>query len=287
MIVSGIGVHSALGQGVERWREGVEGRSQPDVHIQEVKIASGTKAVRTFKAPEPALPVEVPESIKRRMSRLAKMYFAASFEAVEEAFGRDRRDLNLCPDRVGLVVGTAFGNLSFANAYFHRIQLEGPAGASPTLFAGSIHNSLASQLSIAFGILGPTSTVSTMEETVPGALRLAWDWLNEEVVSHVLVVVGEEIADHHVYATAHLERPPILGEGVVAFVLSRQKHGRNYAQIGEVIMSGLPKQASAADFQHRHLYGFTVSDLAFELAAQCLRLQAPTNVRGVSLEPVQ
>lgn len=265
MIVSGLGIQSPA----------------PEIQIREVTTASGKKIVRTLQVPEPQLPAEIPDSIKRRMSRLAKMYFATLFEAVDDAFGVERKVLRTQPERVGLVVGTVFGNLNSANDYFHRIQVDGAAGASPTLFAGSIHNSLASQLSIALGNRGPTSTTSTMNETVLGAFRVAWDWLSEEVVDHVVVVIGEEVSDFHLYAVAHLENPPVLGEGVVAFVLSRNPLNKNYGRLVDVKW---PSQQSNPEFQQK--YGYMVSDLAFEIAAQCLRRKSKTGVHEEVIERI-
>jgi hypothetical protein len=95
-----------------------------------------------------------------------------------------------------------------------------------------VHNALASQLSISFGIQGPMSTITTMEHTAIGAMSLAGNWLQANIVDHVVVVIGDELSEFHAYVMANLDVArdfdprsdacsAIAGEGMVAFVVSR------------------------------------------------------------------
>lgn len=234
VLVAGLGHLSSLGQGKRCLLEGLEGKRGPSVVSKNVETQKGNHQIPFYQAPEVSLPVEFPESVKRRMSRISKMYFATALEAIEDAFGSQKKFQEVDPVRVGLVVGSGLACLDSANQYQRRVILEGPTGASPSMFAKSIQNAIASHLSISFGIQGPSSTVTTMEQTTIGSLRLGWDWIQAGIVDHVLVVVGEEMSDYQPYAMAHLDQIPqklnpfidacsaVVGEGMGAVLLSRE-----------------------------------------------------------------
>lgn len=254
VLISGLGQISAVGAGRAALEQGLSGERQPNIPSLPVVTAAGIKNIPVYRAPEVLLPAHVPESIKRRMPRLAKMFYAAVSEAIEDSFGEQRTQLKTSPERTGLVVGTAFGCLEVAAAFEQRLVREGPSGASPTLFAGSIQNSLASHLSISFGLQGPAMTITTMEQTTMGAFRVAYDWLKDGLVDHVIVAIGDEASEFHAYAmagraghTAHQVVPKedsvssIIGEGVCCFVLSRQGCSeRHYAEITSIDLQAQP-----------------------------------------------
>ncbi len=210
--VAGLGQISPVGQGMASLKSALQTRSIPEV----------------YKVPEVNMPNTLPESVKRRMSRISKMFFASVSEAIEDS------KINLRGPGTGLVIGSAFCSLDLAIALERKYILEGPPGVSPTLFAGSVQNSVASHLSISFGIEGPCSTVVSMERTTEGALRLAYDWITQSVVDHVIVAVGDEVSEFHTYAGPRGNLP--LGEGVAAFVLShtgtREFHPSQLRELG-------------------------------------------------------
>ena len=305
--INSLGQQSAAGQGVAALRAALNGECKIVPTIIQVATSRGDVAVPVYSAPETILPDTIPESVKRRMARMSRMCFATLGEALTGAFGPDMEELRRHPERTGLVVGTAFGCMQLANIYQRRVILEGPAGASPSLFASSIHNSLAAHLSISFGIQGPTSTTATMEQTTAGALQLACDWLNQGHLDHVAVLIGDELSEYHSYFAAHTLGPgsggldPYSdactlspGEGVVCLLLSK-KPLNPLAKISEVSMYretppqseryfagvwGAEKQWSAvqqwlgahAAESHLPLYGSMICGLAFEVAIAALKV---------------
>jgi hypothetical protein len=191
----------------------------------------GELKIPVLAAPDPQLPDFVPASVQRRLSRCSKLFIHAVAECLRVA---QSKGVNTPPERIGLIIGTVFGCLDLANQFQKRISLEGPAGASPSTFAGSIHNSIASHLTIFFNIQGPNSTLSTMEATTQGAFQMAQDWLRSKRVDRVIVAIGDEISEYHPYLMGHLSPAdpqtfdPLLsnfnvipGEGVAAFLLGR------------------------------------------------------------------
>jgi 3-oxoacyl-(acyl-carrier-protein) synthase len=208
-----------------------------------VRTRRGEVEIEVYQAPETELPIEIPESIKRRMPRISKMALTSTMEAVNDAFGPNSRAVfEKNPERVGVIVGTAFGCLQVAIGYQSRVLTEGSAGASPTMFANSIQNAIASQLSIMLGAQGPNSTVTTMDQTTIGSLRLGYDWIQQDVVDHVIVTVGDELSECHHYAmtqfSANLENglnprsnscSAVAGEGMASIVLSRSDRAQKKA----------------------------------------------------------
>jgi|GEM_PF-2370885 len=229
--ISGVGHLSALGQGKAALVQALAGGRPPQLVFKNVATAHGTVMVPVYQAPEVVLPPEVPESVKRRMSRISRMFHATVLEAMTEALGPGAPLTD--PERIGLVVGTGLGCLDSAITFHRRMILEGVAGLSPTLFASSVHNSIAAQLSISCGLRGPTCTVTTMEKSTFGAFRVAIDWLGNHLADHVVLAIGDELVEFNAYVVAHKPEIPrelnpraagctvVAGEGVAAFLLSR------------------------------------------------------------------
>jgi 3-oxoacyl-[acyl-carrier-protein] synthase II len=274
VVISGIGHCSGVGLGVEAlrraWLDGYRATGKTEI----VKTARGEVGVPVLRVPAMALPAgTVPESVERRMSRFAKMCFFTAAEALADAgTGGD-------PRRTGVIVGSAFSSLDFANAYQRRILQDGPSGASPTLFAASIHNSAAAQLSLAFGARGPNSTVSTMEQTAVGAARLAYDWIQNEVCDRVAVVLGDELSEYHLYYFAHFGDRRAAGEGTVTLIFERADLARKrYAGVGAPSLTSdvggeIVHRAGGDENTHGTIYGRMLTGAAFEMALAALKVE--------------
>lgn len=219
LTVFGLGHVSSLGLGIKSLNTELAAGD-----AIEVDTRYGKKTVYFKAGVEPSLPDVVPPNTLRRMSKISRMALGASFEAVEmaKASGLDLSE----PDRIGLIVGTVYGCLEQANRFQKEVLQDGATGSSPTVFSNSIHNSMASQLSLIFQIQGPSFTGSTMSLTTPSAFQMAQDWLDLGHVDHVLIVIGDEVADYHLYAAAHEDSSSTLSEGFVAFLVSRLKHSK-------------------------------------------------------------
>jgi 3-oxoacyl-(acyl-carrier-protein) synthase len=230
--ISGLGHLSALGQGKAALMQALAGTRRAQLVLRNVVTARGTVEVPVYQAPEVVLPPEVPESVRRRMPRISRMFHATVLEAMADAFGPGAPLPD--PERIGLVVGTGLGCLDSANTFHRRVILEGAAGSSPTLFASSVQNAMAAHLSISCGVRGPTCTVTTMEQSTFGAFRVAIDWIGNGAADHVVLAIGDELIDFNAYVVAHKPHIPaelsprapectvVAGEGVAVFLLSRE-----------------------------------------------------------------
>jgi hypothetical protein len=89
-----------------------------------------------------------------RLDRFSQLAFVAADQAIREA-----KDMPPDPDTAGIALGSAFGchltNELFQNLLFQQ----GPAGASPALFAHTLPSAATATLSIHWGLRGSTLTL--------------------------------------------------------------------------------------------------------------------------------
>jgi len=163
--VTGIGVVSAFGHGVEPFWRGLTAG------------ACGLRPIRRFEVPAGvALGGEVPPlerrelvltAIGRRIDWLSLMALAACRLALVDA---GLAPGTLAPARTGLGFGSAWGNLHETAAFLDRLFARGQG--NPLLFPNLVFNAPLSYASIELGITGPTAMLSAGEAS--GEAALAW-----------------------------------------------------------------------------------------------------------------
>jgi len=163
--VTGIGVVSAFGHGVEPFWRGLTAG------------ACGLRPIRRFEVPPGvALGGEVPplerrevvlSAIGRRIDWVSLMALAACRLALADA-GLGPGALE--PARTGLGLGSAWGNLQETAAFLDRLFARGQG--NPLLFPNLVFNAPLSYASIELGITGPTAMLSAGEAS--GEAALAW-----------------------------------------------------------------------------------------------------------------
>jgi len=227
-VVTGVGVVSPLGSGLER-------------------------ITRRFAAGEPAplceggmiaddIPLELVPADKRqrlgRLDRLSRLFLSASYLAVDDAELSPER---LDSERFGLSFGTGLGCLLTNEEYYRRIVEKGLAAASPQLFAYTVSSAAAGEISIALGIRGPNVTNHVGLAAGAGALGYAADWIRAGKADVVLAggadVIGpalvEALRDMELLKAPEQARPfadavPGLcpAEAAVVFLLESDEHAR-------------------------------------------------------------
>jgi 3-oxoacyl-(acyl-carrier-protein) synthase len=163
--VTGIGVMSALGHGVEPFWDGlVAGRTglRP---IQRFAV-SPTSALGGEVPPLDA-PTVVRSALGRRMDWLSLLAVAACRRALEDA-GLGPRAVT--PERTALALGSAYGNLQETATFLDRLFARG--AGNPLVFPNLVFNAPLSYASIELGITGPTAMLSAGEAS--GEAALAW-----------------------------------------------------------------------------------------------------------------
>lgn len=230
--ILGIGPVSALGCGRTSLQQALNNDIKPNIEIENIPAREGTIPLPVYKPVMEGLDRYIDKRALRRIDYFAQMALLSAFLAIEDA-GLEFTDKS----RVGVIFGSGYGPTRTTFKFLDNIIDDGDFGASPTHFANSVHNALASQVSIFLKLTGPCSTVTCFEYTLSSVLITAQNWLEEGIVDYVLVGLGDEYCPVLGYAATtmgaaeattleplDLERCTFLpGEGHITFVLGRSQ----------------------------------------------------------------
>lgn len=167
IVVSGIGVvcSVAIGRG-EFWEALSLGATGVDVSSEEARTGEGPELVAE------AMDFDIDQylpSEKNYLDRHSELGFAATKLALDDAkLALPCEDA----DRVGLALGTCWGNPDTMMAFYGRAIDKGPKFAPPILFPHAYPNATDSLLSIEYEIKGPN--VNFTSGMAAGGDALAW-----------------------------------------------------------------------------------------------------------------
>jgi len=193
----------------------------------------------------------------RRADKLSKMAVVAASDALESS---GIKDLNR--KRIGIITATALGAHVTTFNFLDDILQYGDAGVSPTTFSNSVHNAVASYISSALGIEGPTLTVTQFFFAFHSALQLAQAWLLEGRCDYVLAGAVEQYGDvlGYIHDTKLVPAPggrirpfhfkpacQVPGEGSVFFLLGNKKQDNSFCEIHNVLLNADEKDTPQAD----------------------------------------
>ncbi len=188
--VTGIGVVSPIGFGREQfWSALTEGRSGIGRRRDAVSERLPTIAaeVHGFAARE-----FIASTHLRRMDKLSRMIVAASRMALDDA----RVAHGQVPaQRIGVVIGSALGNISESVTQLEKVFTKGPAAASPMLFPNLVLNAPASYASMELGTTGLNLTVAQGEISGEQALIEGCDAVRAGRADVVLAGGGDELGE--------------------------------------------------------------------------------------------
>jgi Beta-ketoacyl synthase, N-terminal domain len=142
-------------------------------------------AVWTGEPQAPARWYDKPARLQR-MDRLCALALVAADGALVDA-GAPRLD----GERTAVVFGSAYGCHATNEDYYRGLLREGPAGASPRLFAYTLPSSPAGEISIHYGIRGPATTAAPGWHAGLAALAEGVQHLRSGRADRVLVVAAE------------------------------------------------------------------------------------------------
>ena len=238
--VLGIGTVSALGCGIETLKSGLEGKVKPAIEEHKITTADGEASLKVYTAGVSGLDRFVARPALRRMDRFIQMALLSSYLAIEDS-GVTLGDRT----RIGIIFGSGYGPLQTTFSFLDSLIDFGDKCASPTLFANSVHNSLASHVSILLKVQGPCLTVTCFEQTTFSVMTTAINWLREGTADYVLAGVGDEYCDVRGYATllsgsrgctdimpfSFDDCSYLPGEGFAAFLLGKAPTDRAYCNL--------------------------------------------------------
>lgn len=157
VVVTGVGIVTPLGIGVEKSWEGlIEGRSGVRRLTHFDPSAFATQIAGEIEGFNPEDYIE-PKEVKK-MDRFIHLAIAASDMAMKDS-GLKVTEANT--EKVGVIIGSGIGGLP-AIEHYHSVLLErGPRRITPFFIPMLIINLAAGQVSIRFGAKGPNSAVAT------------------------------------------------------------------------------------------------------------------------------
>ena len=189
VVVTGLGTINPLGLTVDEYWQGlIEGKSgiAPitccDVTGLTCQIAGEVKGF------DPANYIEYKTT--RRMARFSHFIVASAKMAIEDA-GLNLSRENL--DRIGVIVGNGIGGFPEAEAGHHVLLDRGGMRLNPFFMPIILPNMAAGQVSIIFGLKGPSSTITTACAAATQAIGDALEAIRKDKAD-VMVVGGTEAA---------------------------------------------------------------------------------------------
>jgi 3-oxoacyl-[acyl-carrier-protein] synthase II len=305
--ILGIGIVSASGSGVDAFRRGLQCKEKPLILRQTVRLQGGdTVEMPYYEAVIAGLEEFVPPQALRRLPRFSRMALLAANLAVKDSGVKIEES-----DRTGIIIGSGYGPLQASFSFLDSIIDGSDACPSPTTFANSVHNSLASIISILMKIHGPSLTLNSFDATPSVLFHSADLWLQKNDLDYVLLGAGEECCPVRTYSTARLSGTEgsiqpfrlnvctyVPGDGFVFYLIGRAERAD---KIHLTFRSGKGESRDASDSQilflaangdrnvgknyeyllsdskqlrsFSPLYGSMVTGVHFELAAAaiCLR----------------
>lgn len=237
-VITGVGCLSPFGAGGRQHIAAILERQESA--LQPI-TAFPTEGLRSHSAA--LLPPDVfPQTDEaRRWSRLSHMTVLACRQAVADA----ALDSPAQRRKLGLVVGTEFGDLRSTAAFGEGFLRRGPGGLSPLLFPNTVMNAMAGTTSIALGLQGPMLTLNQPgiagEVAVIRAIALLQAGRAEAVVAcgvdELFPLLYSTLTQ--LYATSPQDNGPeaclpfdqrhngsSLGEGATALVLETLAHAQ-------------------------------------------------------------
>lgn len=163
VVITGLGVISPLGTGVEKFWEGIKankiGFSFIDTFNPE---ATGVKIAGIVRDFDESNYYETPgcfdKKEAKRMDRFTKFAVVAAHEALTDA-GTDFKDID--PYRVGVIVGSGIGGIDLTLAEHNRYLEKGPGRISAFYVPMMISNMAAGTISIKTGFRGANFDITT------------------------------------------------------------------------------------------------------------------------------
>lgn len=302
--ISGIGIISGRGRGLEKFESALSGKWVPPV-------LSGDGR-RAYRIPAEELNSRA-ETLQRakRADRFSKFTVLTALDAVKDS-GLDLKDVQ---ESTGIIIATALGSHGSVFKFQDGIIDYGEAKVSPTTFAHSIHNAAAAYVASVLETRGPVVTITQFNFALHQALFLAYSWLQEKRVKRVLVGIADEVSPGMEYVCgeklaaapegkmdplAFSKKPAhVPGEGCVFFLLSLDpaeakygffsdiqfgKNARGWSDADLSILSANAMSGSEEKYRellkdgtraaaYSPLYGGMMTGGSFEAAAAALMLK--------------
>ena len=267
-VVTGLGVVSPFGLGVETFRRGLrEGRSA----VRRVSLFDPLDLPCQVAAEVPGFDPSAhlePED-RARVGRIVPMSLAAAREALADAGLPDDPPAGLRRD-IAVVIGSGAGAIDFAESQYETYYRKGIRRVNPFAISSSVVGMVSSELSIRLGFSGPSHVLSNGCTSSTDAIGYAMHALRRGERSIVLtggaeacITLGmmEGFCRMRAAAVGWNDRPAqasrpfnkdrsgfVVGEGAYMLVLEDEAHARRR---GARIYAEVAGYGSTCDAHHR------------------------------------
>ena len=265
VVVTGMGVVSPLGnsldetwQGIKEGKSGIANITGFDCTDYKVQIAA---EVKDFDASQ-----FIDKREARKMARFTQFAVAAAVQAVKDA-GLTKETIDA--DRTGIMLGNGIGGFEIYESSFKKYFESGPARIPPMTVPLLIPNEAAGNISMLFGIHGPSWTLATACASGTDALGNALDMVRSGRVDMCLAggteatVTGFGIGSFTILQTLasdYNSEPAkaccpfdkkrsgfIMGEGAAILILEEYEHAKKR---GAKIYTEFAGYGSSSDAYH-------------------------------------
>ncbi|MBI4517701.1 MAG: hypothetical protein HY699_17990 [Deltaproteobacteria bacterium] len=259
--VTGIGVVSPIGIGRERFwaalADGQSGIARSEGRLVAAEVPSVAAKVRDFAAREFITSAQL-----RRMDNCSRMVVAASRMALDDA---GIAAATLPPARVGVIVGSALGDISESAVQLERVFSKGPAAASPMIFPNLVLNAAASYTAMELGVTGVNFTVTQAETTGEQAIILGCAAVRAGRADVVLAGGGDELAG--IVCDIYRRAGALSGQHGGDEWCSPYDAGRNGVVLGEGAAMLALESAERARVRGARVYAEIEGDANFSVGA--------------------
>ena len=277
LVITGMGAVTPIGCGVENyWRNltdgvcGLDRITRFNADMLAVRIAA---EVKDFD-----VDAYMPKKVIHETDAFTQYAYVAAMEALGDG-------LPAAPERTGIVMGTAMAGVSTTAATQEVLTNAVHKNVGPKLVPRVLGNIAAAQIAIAYGICGPSTTVSTACASGGDAVSMGAMMLQAGEADAVLAVGSESIlcplviyslANAHTLSRTnddplHACRPFdaerngfVIGEGGGALVIETEEHAK---ERGAVIYAELAGWANNNDAYH-----MIKPDPDGRMSARCMRM---------------
>jgi len=261
--ITGIGIASPLGFGHEPfWQALCEGRSG----VRAIDDAYRRDGVPSLGAPlsEPPGKRRAASPKLRRADTLSRTIAGAAREALADA-GFDPADMALA--RLGLVVGSAYGNLHESAVHLQRLFTRGAPAVSPLLFPNLVVNAPAAyaamELSAGSEAMGTNLTISQLEISGECAVIAGADLVRSGQADVVVAGGGDEISE--ILVEVYRRAGALSGQAGGEEWSSPYDRARTGVVLGEGSAMLVLETAKRARTRGRTIYAEIESDVLFSV----------------------
>lgn len=261
MKILGIGTVTAAGAGISSLELAAKESRIPELSSESIKLPDKEILLHIYRASSAELERFIAKRALRRFDSLAKLALLAANLALEDAAFAPQD-----ASRIGIIFCSGYGPLEPTFDFLDSIIDFGDAAPSPTSFAKSVHNAVASQISMTLKFFGPCQTITAFEQSFGGGLLAAKHWLESGIVDYVLLGAGEEYHPVRGYAASlrgageseyvepfDFKRCSYLpGEGCAFFLLSKNENEQSKYNASIKTIT-LQKASVSADSEYEHI----------------------------------